>query len=102
VLNLFALICELSCPFLFGHVLKNKGPMTIKKDTAQTLDRQSIRYKRTPCEILAKNEAYSELDAYILNTAIMMVASQENSSELSKIVKNGAQLSVNYDISRGI
>lgn len=102
LLNLFALICELSMPFLFWHVVKNGGPMTINKETAQLLDRQSIRYKRTPCEILAKNDACSELDAYILNTAIMMVASNENSSEMTQLLKKGANLAINYDISRGV
>lgn len=99
---LFECICKVSCPYLYTHVIKNKEPMTIQKTTAQVLDRQSIRYKLTPCEILAKGNLYSELDAYIINTAIMTIATDENTSELNKIVKSGAQISLNYDISRGV
>lgn len=100
--HLFALICKESCPYLYNYVIKNKVPMAIHATTAQYLDKQSIRYKQKPSDILLNGANCSSLDSYIIDTAIMMLASNDNMIELNKIAKNGGQISINYDISKGV
>lgn len=99
--GVFNKIYEKSFKLLHHFLKKTGGGLSISRENAISLDKKATRWGKTPIQLVAKEEDYTEMDAFIFNELVYRVALNDNLSQINSLAKKSGNIMVAIDIARG-